>query len=106
MGHHRDISVSQAPALKALVDNYDSRHTAWYAPQLLARNGPGDVEKAIRIFENVMSCMGHHRDISVSQAPALKALVDNSHTTVLMDREPVVVDAMIVGIQPGMRPNC
>ncbi|CAP99626.1 hypothetical protein NUH16_001950 [Penicillium rubens] len=34
---------------------YDSRHTAWYAPQLLARNGPGDVEKAIRIFENVIS---------------------------------------------------
>jgi hypothetical protein len=34
---------------------YDSRHSAWYAPQLLARNGPGDVAKAIRIFDNVIS---------------------------------------------------
>ncbi|KAJ5952923.1 uncharacterized protein N7479_011336 [Penicillium vulpinum] len=34
---------------------YDSRHTAWYAPQLLARNGPGDVKKAIRIFDNVIA---------------------------------------------------
>jgi hypothetical protein len=34
---------------------YDSRHTAWYATQLLARNGPGDVTKAIRIFDNVIS---------------------------------------------------
>ncbi|KAJ5474354.1 hypothetical protein N7475_003920 [Penicillium sp. IBT 31633x] len=34
---------------------YDSRHTAWYATQLLARNGPGDVAKAVRIFDNVIS---------------------------------------------------
>jgi len=34
---------------------YDSRHSAWYATQLLARNGPGDVAKAVRIFDNVIS---------------------------------------------------
>jgi hypothetical protein len=34
---------------------YDTRHTAWYATQLLARNGPGDVARAVRIFDNVIS---------------------------------------------------
>jgi hypothetical protein len=34
---------------------YDSRHTGWYATQLLARNGPGDVARAIRIFDNLIS---------------------------------------------------
>ncbi|KAJ6101718.1 hypothetical protein N7499_001348 [Penicillium canescens] len=43
------IASSEGPG------RYDSRHTAWYAPQLLARNGPGDVAKAIRIFDNVIS---------------------------------------------------
>jgi hypothetical protein len=43
------ISAASSPG------RYDSRHTAWYAPQLLARNGPGDVAKAIRIFDNVIS---------------------------------------------------
>ncbi|KAJ5168678.1 uncharacterized protein N7482_004272 [Penicillium canariense] len=33
---------------------HDSRHTAWYATQLLARNGPGDVARAVRIFDNVI----------------------------------------------------
>ncbi|KAJ5143545.1 uncharacterized protein N7515_002332 [Penicillium bovifimosum] len=34
---------------------YDSRHSAWYATQLLARNGRGDVARAVRIFDNVNS---------------------------------------------------
>jgi hypothetical protein len=34
---------------------YDTRHTAWYATQLLARNGHGDVARAVRIFDNVIS---------------------------------------------------
>lgn len=34
---------------------YDTRHTAWYATQLLARNGPGDVSRAVRIFDNIIS---------------------------------------------------
>lgn len=34
---------------------YDSRHTAWYATQLLARNAKGDVKRAIRIFDNVIA---------------------------------------------------
>lgn len=34
---------------------YDTRHTAWYATQLLARNGPGDVARAVRIFASVIS---------------------------------------------------
>ncbi|KAJ5225608.1 hypothetical protein N7468_006833 [Penicillium chermesinum] len=34
---------------------YDARHTAWYATQLLARNAPGDVARAIRIFDNVIA---------------------------------------------------
>lgn len=34
---------------------YDSRHTAWYATQLLSRNAPGDVARAVRIFDNVIS---------------------------------------------------
>ncbi|KAI5304850.1 hypothetical protein KEM56_005815 [Ascosphaera pollenicola] len=34
--------------------HYDIRHTGWYATQLLARNRPGDVERAIRIFDNVI----------------------------------------------------
>ncbi|CAG8008272.1 unnamed protein product [Penicillium olsonii] len=33
---------------------YDTRHSAWYATQLLARNAPGDVDKAVRIFDNVI----------------------------------------------------
>lgn len=34
---------------------YDTRHTAWYATQLLARNKHGDVARAVRIFGNVIS---------------------------------------------------
>ncbi|KAJ5596203.1 hypothetical protein N7450_002661 [Penicillium hetheringtonii] len=34
---------------------YDSRRSAWYATQLLARNSPGDVERAVRIFDNVIA---------------------------------------------------
>ncbi|KAJ6127115.1 hypothetical protein N7523_002727 [Penicillium sp. IBT 18751x] len=34
---------------------YDTRHTAWYATQLLARNEHGDVARAVRIFDNVIS---------------------------------------------------
>jgi len=34
---------------------YDTRHSGWYATQLLARNGPGDVARAVRIFDNVIS---------------------------------------------------
>lgn len=34
---------------------YDTRHSAWYATQLLARNGKGDVAKAVRIFDNVIA---------------------------------------------------
>ncbi|KAJ5727288.1 hypothetical protein N7493_005108 [Penicillium malachiteum] len=34
---------------------YDSRHSGWYATQLLARNAPGDVARAIRIFDNLIS---------------------------------------------------
>ncbi|KAI5294292.1 hypothetical protein KEM52_004325, partial [Ascosphaera acerosa] len=33
---------------------YDVRHTGWYATQLLARNGPGDVERAVRVFDNLV----------------------------------------------------
>ncbi|KAI5291303.1 hypothetical protein KEM54_005482 [Ascosphaera aggregata] len=33
---------------------YDNRHTGWYATQLLARNGHGDVERAIRVFDNLI----------------------------------------------------
>jgi len=34
---------------------YDTRRSAWYATQLLARNSPGDVERAVRIFDNVIA---------------------------------------------------
>lgn len=34
---------------------YDTRHSAWYATQLLARNEEGDVARAIRIFDNVIA---------------------------------------------------
>ncbi|KKA23119.1 Uncharacterized protein T310_2845 [Rasamsonia emersonii CBS 393.64] len=34
---------------------YDTRHTAWYAAQLLARNQGDDVDRAIRIFDNVVA---------------------------------------------------
>ncbi|KAJ5983993.1 hypothetical protein N7481_006092 [Penicillium waksmanii] len=34
---------------------YDTRHSAWYATQLLARNEQGDVARAIRIFDNVIA---------------------------------------------------
>ena len=39
----------------AMPGRYDSRHTGWYATQLLARNGPGDVQRAIQVFDNVIS---------------------------------------------------
>lgn len=41
---------------------YDTRHTAWYATQLLARNGHGDVARAVRIFDNVIS--GQYLDLA------------------------------------------
>ncbi|KAJ5287449.1 hypothetical protein N7478_003135 [Penicillium angulare] len=41
---------------------YDTRHSGWYATQLLARNGPGDVARAVRIFDNVIS--GQYLDTS------------------------------------------
>lgn len=34
---------------------YDTRHTAWYATQLLARNELGDVARAVRIFDHVIA---------------------------------------------------
>lgn len=34
---------------------YDTRHTAWYATQLLARNQGDDVDRAIRILDNVVA---------------------------------------------------
>ncbi|KAI5299016.1 hypothetical protein KEM55_002675 [Ascosphaera atra] len=34
---------------------FDVRHSGWYVPQLLARNAPGDVDRAVRIFDSIIA---------------------------------------------------
>lgn len=50
-----DESAGYLIASSSGAGRYDTRHSAWYATQLLARNGPGDVARAVRIFDNVVS---------------------------------------------------
>lgn len=50
-----DDRVGYLIAANTNPGRYDSRHTGWYATQLLARNEPGDVDRAVRIFDNLLA---------------------------------------------------